>query len=82
LVYFFGLAKNKLLVHKLAAEIEFGNGKSLGAKRVIDYTQEYFTQNSETHDVVFDADGKTSQPHCKPVSKQNGSRVLPTGSAW
>jgi len=46
--------------------------KSLGADKVVDYTQEDFTQNSETYDVVFDAVGKVSPSRAKKALKQTG----------
>ena len=46
--------------------------KSLGADRVIDYTQEDFTQNGETYDLIFDILGKSSFPHIKRSLKSNG----------
>jgi len=46
--------------------------RSIGADHVIDYTQEDFTQNGQTYDVIFDAPGKSSYSRCKNSLKQNG----------
>jgi len=46
--------------------------KSLGARVVIDYTQQDFTKLDTTFDVVFDAVGKSSFGKCKPLLKKNG----------
>jgi NADPH:quinone reductase-like Zn-dependent oxidoreductase len=46
--------------------------KSLGADTDIDYTQEDFTKNGETYDILFDTVGKTSFSQCKGSLKSNG----------
>ena len=54
--------------------------KSLGADKVIDYTQEDFTKNGETYDIIFDAVGKTTFSQCKSSLKNKGY-YLHTGMA-
>jgi NADPH:quinone reductase-like Zn-dependent oxidoreductase len=53
--------------------------RSLGADRVIDYTQEDFTKNGETYDVIFDAVGKHSFRRCKGSLKRGGAYVATDG---
>ena len=53
--------------------------RSLGADRVIDYTQEDFTKNGETYDVIFDAVGKHSFRRCRDSLKQGGIYVATDG---
>jgi NADPH:quinone reductase-like Zn-dependent oxidoreductase len=51
--------------------------KSLGADRVIDYTQEDFTKNGQTYNVIFDAVGKHSFSRSKGSLEPDGL-YLPT----
>ena len=46
--------------------------RSIGADRVIDYTQEDFTKNGEAYDVIFDAVGKHSFKRCQGSLKPGG----------
>ena len=46
--------------------------KSLGADKVIDYTQEDFTQSGETYDVIFDTVDKISRSKGKKSLKKTG----------
>lgn len=46
--------------------------KSIGADKVIDYTQEDFTQSGEVYDVVFDAVDKFSKSQSKKSLKKTG----------
>ena len=48
---------------------------SLGADRVIDYTQEDFTNNGQTYDVIFDAVGKHSFRRCRPSLERGGTYI-------
>jgi NADPH:quinone reductase-like Zn-dependent oxidoreductase len=51
--------------------------KSLGADRVIDYTQEDFTKNGRTNDIIFDTVGKSSFARCQDVLAENGIYLNP-----
>lgn len=46
--------------------------KALGADHVIDYTQEDFTQNGKTYDIIFDTVGKRSFAACKGALTKEG----------
>jgi NADPH:quinone reductase-like Zn-dependent oxidoreductase len=46
--------------------------KSLGAEKVIDYTQADFTQTGETYDIIFDTVGKVGLSRCKDSLKPAG----------
>lgn len=50
--------------------------KSLGADHVIDYTQEDFTKNGQTYDLIFDILGKSSWSRCKNSLTKNGRYLL------
>ena len=49
--------------------------RSLGADRVVDYTQEDFTKNGEIYDIIFDAVGKHSFRRCRRSLKPGGIYV-------
>jgi NADPH:quinone reductase-like Zn-dependent oxidoreductase len=53
--------------------------KSLGADRVVDYTQEDFTKNGQTYDVIFDAVGKHSFRRCRDSLKRGGVYLATDG---
>jgi NADPH:quinone reductase-like Zn-dependent oxidoreductase len=53
--------------------------RSLGADKVIDYTQQDFTKNGETYDVIFDAVGKHSFKRSKGSLRSGGVYVATDG---
>jgi NADPH:quinone reductase-like Zn-dependent oxidoreductase len=53
--------------------------RSLGADRAIDYTQEDFTRNGQTYDVIFDAVGKQSFKRCLGSLRPGGSYLATDG---
>ena len=52
---------------------------ALGADRVIDYTQEDFTRNGQTYDVIFDAVGKHSFRRSKGSLRPGGKYLATDG---
>jgi 2-desacetyl-2-hydroxyethyl bacteriochlorophyllide A dehydrogenase len=55
---------------------KLGMLRSIGADRVIDYTQEDFTKSAETYDVILDVMGKSSFSGSVRSLKQNGRFLL------
>ena len=53
--------------------------RSLGADQVIDYTQEDFTKNGQTYDIIFDAVGKHSFQRCKGSLRPGGFYLATDG---
>lgn len=53
--------------------------RSLGADHVIDYTQEDFTQNGQTYDLIFDTVGASSFGACKASLKPTGRYLAVAG---
>jgi NADPH:quinone reductase-like Zn-dependent oxidoreductase len=51
--------------------------KSLGADKVIDYTQQDFTRDHQQYDIIYDAVGKASFKHCKPALRKNSVYLSP-----
>ena len=54
--------------------------QSIGADKVIDYTQTDFSKNGETYDVIFETVGKAPFESCIQALHPSGTLLL--GSAW
>ena len=55
---------------------KLGMLRSIGADHVIDYTQEDFTKNGESYDVVFDVVGKSSFSRSLRSLKKHGRYLI------
>jgi len=55
--------------------------RSIGADRVIDYTQEDFTQGTQRYDLIFDLAATHSLPAYRRVLNPNGTCVIAGGPA-
>jgi NADPH:quinone reductase-like Zn-dependent oxidoreductase len=53
--------------------------KSIGADKVIDYTQEDFTENGATYDIIVDTVGTAPFSRCRNSLKQEGRLLLVLG---
>ena len=59
---------------------KYRNGANrLVQMHVIDYTQENFTSNGETHDIILDTVGKTTFAQCKSSLTPDGKYVQING---
>lgn len=83
-----GTATVQLLKH-FGAEItavcnteNIGLVKSLGANKVIDYTKEDFTQDSEKYNYVFDCVGKSTFGKCLPILQPGGVYISSELGPW
>jgi NADPH:quinone reductase-like Zn-dependent oxidoreductase len=56
--------------------------RGLGADRVIDYTRQDFTNDSETYEAVLDAVGKSSFGRCRRLLKPGGTYVSTELGPW
>jgi NADPH:quinone reductase-like Zn-dependent oxidoreductase len=66
-------------VTAVCSTTNIGLVKSLGADKVVDYTQEDFTNLGSQFDVIFDAVGKTSKSACKNILKPEGTYISVSG---
>jgi NADPH:quinone reductase-like Zn-dependent oxidoreductase len=55
--------------------------RALGADRVIDYTQEDFTQSGEQYDLIFQLAGMLSPSRCRRALAPKGRLVLSSGDS-
>ena len=55
--------------------------RSLGADRVIDYTQGDVTQSGQKYDLIFQLAGTSSPPDCRRILNSKGTLVLSSGDS-